>query len=171
MTSQESNTPFNFQCIDAIKVSLCIEKEGLGFYEKASKRAKAQKVKNAFARLAEEEKEHIRSLQEKARFLQPALSRKSEGVHVERYISLNLKGRVFPDLKQESIDLMEFENDAQALEMGIEAEKRSIEVLSRFLTEERKIDVRAIFMHLIVEEKRHLQTLEELQGKLAGDGP
>ncbi len=171
MTSQETNVPFNFQCIDAIKVSLCIEKEGLGFYEKASKRVRNSKVKSAFARLAEEEKEHIRSLQEKARFLQPALSRKTEGGDVERHITLNLKGRVFPDLKKREIDFLEFENDAQALEMGIEAEKRSIEVLSRFLTEEKKIDVRAIFMHLIVEEKRHLQTLEELKKTLSGNFP
>lgn len=166
MTASEASSTNNLQCIDAIKVSLCIEKEGLGFYEKAAKRVKSQKVKDMFRKLAEEEKEHIRSLQEKARFLQPVLSRRSEGGHIDHFISRNLKGKVFPDLKGKSLDLADFENDERALELGIEAERKSIEALTCFLSSERKIDVRAIFMHLIVEEKRHLQALEELKRSL-----
>ena len=58
-------------------------------------------------------------------------------------------------------------NDLEALEIGIEAEKRSIEVLEQLIKREKKIDVRAIFSHLVVEEKRHLAALEELKQSLS----
>jgi hypothetical protein len=40
-----------------------------------------------------------------------------------------------------------------ALEFGIESEKRSIEILSSLLKNEKKLDVKAIFLHLMLEEK------------------
>ncbi len=157
----------NFQCIDAIKVSLWIEKEGLGFYEKAAKHIKNPKVKSTFLRLAEEEKQHIQTLQEKARHLQPVLSRKSSGKNqVDVFISKNLKGKVFPSLKETSGDFSEMKDDLEALDFGISSEQRSIDLLSGLLQGEKKIDVRAIFLHLVVEEKKHLQALQELKNSL-----
>ena len=64
----------SFQCIDAIEISLFIEKEGLGFYEKAAKNVSDLRVKGMFLRLAEEEREHIQTLQNKLQFLKPAIS-------------------------------------------------------------------------------------------------
>ena len=43
----------SFQCVDAIEISLFIEKEGLGFYEKAEKFFSDPRVKDMFTRLAE----------------------------------------------------------------------------------------------------------------------
>ena len=70
-------TSNSFQCIDALEVSLSIEKQGFVFYDKAAKSAIDPRVRAIFSRLANEEKEHIQSLQNKARFLQPALRKKS----------------------------------------------------------------------------------------------
>ena len=50
--------------------------------------------------------------------------------------------------------------DREALEIGIESEKQSIVMLEKLLVTERKMEVRAIFNHLLAEEKRHLQILE-----------
>jgi rubrerythrin len=156
----------NFQCFDALKVSLCIEKEGLSFYERAGKAARDPEVKDMFARLADEEREHIRCLQEKAKYLQPALSRKAESHSVEQFIARRLKGKVFPAGKGRGWESPEFHTDAEALRFGIESEKRSIQALSELVMMERKIDVRAIFQHLMVEEKKHLSALEELQTRM-----
>ena len=57
----------SFQCVDAIEISLCIEKEGLLFYESAGKKVQDPQVRDMFSRLAGEEREHIQTLQEKAR--------------------------------------------------------------------------------------------------------
>jgi rubrerythrin len=134
------------------------------FYKKAAGKVKDQKVRKMFTLLAEEEKGHIETLREKSRFLQPAITRKSEEKnHIQR-IAKNLKNNVFPE-----IAFPKFESDLEALELGIESEKRSINALSGFLTEEKKLDVRAIFMHLIVEEKKHLVALRSLKKSLLAE--
>jgi len=163
------NSSISFHCIDAIEVSLCIERQGLIFYEKAAKKARAPKVREMFQRLADEEKEHIQSLQTKARFLQPALLNKtSSRKHVDKFIAEQLKGKVFPDIKGSGqSEIPDFQSDVEALDLGIQSEQRSIDVLSELLKKEKKIDVRAIFSHLLVEEKKHLAELEELRKTIA----
>lgn len=159
----------SFQCLDAIKVNISIEKEGLHFYEKAAKKVKNEKVKSFFVKLISDEKEHISLLEEKARFLQPVLSSKTGfNNQVETFIAKELKGKVFPAFchKDPPFDFDSIQNDQEALELGIQAEKRSIEVLSCLLSLEKKIDVKAIFSHLIVEEKRHLEGLEQLKQQI-----
>ena len=69
----------SFKCVDAVEISLFIEKEGLAFYEKAAKNALDSRVKDMFLRLAEEEREHIQTLQTKIQFLKRAISGKGTG--------------------------------------------------------------------------------------------
>lgn len=153
----------SFQCMDAIEISLFIEKEGLLFYESAGKRLKNLQVREMFSHLADEEREHIQSLQEKSRYLQPAIAgRNRSKEHLVRFIDDELKGRIFPAMNT----LQEIDSDKKALELGIESEKRSIEILQSLLEKEKKLDVKAIFSHLLVEEKKHLLMLQDLQTKL-----
>lgn len=158
----------SFKCIDAVEVSLHIEKEGLVYYQKASRRAQNPKVKDIFTRLANEEKDHIHSLQEKSKFLQPTLARKAEASReLESFIAENLEGKVFPGFQ--SGDGAEPKNDLEALGVGIESEKRSIEVLRDLLSREKKLDVRAVFMHLMAEEQKHLKLLENIRRALVSE--
>lgn len=157
------NERINLQCIDAIRISLCIEEAGMEFYKKAARKVKNPKIRLMFTRLAEDEKGHIDALREKGRFLQPALARLSVGENPVPDIAKNIKGSVFPEQA-----LPEFKSDLEALELGIESEKRSIKALSDFLIDEKKLDVRVIFMHLIAEEKKHLASLRSLKKSLSG---
>jgi rubrerythrin len=152
----------SFQCMDAIEISLFIEKEGLFFYESAGKKIQNPQVSAIFSRLADEERDHIQSLQEKTRFLQPAIvGRNRPKENLVRFIE-ELKGKVFPAMDA----LQDIDSDKQALELGIESEKRSIEMLQSLLEKEKKLDVKAIFSHLLVEEKKHLLMLQGLKTKL-----
>jgi rubrerythrin len=155
----------SFQCMDAIEISLHIEKEGLFFYESAGKRVENPKVRDMFSSLADEEREHIQTLQEKAKFLQPAIaSRTRSKEHLQRFVGEELKGKIFPDFKDPAAQ--NIQSDKQALDLGIESEKKSIEVLQGLLEKEKKLDVKAIFSHLLVEEKKHLSLLENLKKEL-----
>ncbi len=152
----------SLQCVDAIEISLFIEKEGLAFYEKAAKNVLDSRVKDMFLRLAEEEREHIQTLQTKIQFLQPAISGKGKTRRrVDSFISEQIKGKIFPTYELKAVN--KFKNDLEALDYGIESEQRSIETLARLLENEKKLDVKAIFLHLIVEEKKHLALLEGLK--------
>ena len=154
----------SLQCVDAIEISLFIEKEGLAFYEKAAKNVLDPRVKDMFLRLAEEERKHIQTLQTKIQFLQPAISGKGKTQRrVDSFVSEQIKGKIFPTFELKAVN--KFENDAEALDYGIEAEQRSIETLARLLENEKKLDVKAVFLHLMVEEKKHLALLKDLKEK------
>ena len=142
----------SFQCVDAIEISLFIEKEGLGFYEKAAKNVSDPRVKDMFTRLAEEEREHIQTLQTKVRFLQPAISGKGKTRrHLDSFVSNEIKGKIFPASETKAVQ--KFKSGMDALEFGIESEKCSIEILSSLLENKKKLDVKAIFSHLMVVGK------------------
>ena len=155
----------SFQCVDAIEISLFIEKEGLRFYEKAAKIVLEPSVKKVFLRLANEEKDHINILKNKLRYLKPAVQiRGKNNGDLNSFIEENLKGKIFKTCEN---DLnKKFKNDLEALEYGIESEKRSIQILNDLLVNEHKLDVKSIFSHLVVEEKKHLALLEELKAKI-----
>ena len=162
MKPNTKETQDSLQCIDALEVILNIEKQGFLFYDKAARSAVNPRVRAIFSRLANEEKEHIQSLQNKARFLQPALIKKtfSQKSKAENFIKNELEGKVFP---VPGCDEREVKSDLEALNIGIKAERRSIEVLSRLINDENKMDVRMIFNHLLAEERKHLVALEELK--------
>tara|TARA_Y100001936_G_scaffold44963_1_gene43825 strand:- start:988 stop:1506 length:519 start_codon:yes stop_codon:yes gene_type:complete len=156
------SSPISFQCIDAIEISLFIEKEGLSFYEKAAKNVLDPSVKGIFLRLAEEEREHIQVLQTKLKFLKPVISTKGRSESkVDFFIRDNLKGKIF-STSENKLE-KKFANAEEALNYGIESEKRSIEMLNYLLSREKKLDVKAIFAHLVSEEKKHLALLEGLK--------
>ena len=162
--SENYSRTMSFQCIDAIEISLFIEKEGLGFYEKAAKNVSDPRVRDVFLRLAEEERDHIQSLQTKIQFLKPAISGKGKvETRADAFVNEELKGKIFPSSDAETVQ--KYKNDVEALEYGIESEKRSINFLTQLLDKEKKLDVKTIFSHLIVEEKKHLALLEGLREK------
>ena len=155
----------SFQCIDAIEISLFIEREGLGFYEKAAKNVFDSRVKDMFLRLAEEERDHIQTLQTKIQFLQPAISGKNKAKSAaDAFVNEELKGKIFKASDYRAAQ--KYKSDAEALQYGIESEKRSINILNQLLDNEKKLDVKTIFSHLLVEEKKHLALLEGLREKI-----
>ena len=126
-------------------------------------------VQEVFRKLARAEKEHSKTLQEKWKYLQPVVNKRAPiNEEVNSFIQNEVKGRVFPNTESYLEKLPELETDLCAIEFGIACEKRSIEILEHLQDNERKIDVKAIFSHLIAEEKKHLAALEVLKADLEG---
>ncbi|QPJ64926.1 MAG: ferritin family protein [Candidatus Nitrohelix vancouverensis] len=170
MTDTDILPTLSFQCADAIEVSILIERQGIRFYEKASKVAKEPRVRSVFAQLAQEEKDHMQALQAKSGFLQPALPGKSMGKRaVEPSLAELIKTEIFPDEPKREADPAQLKTDEEAIEMGIQSEMRSIAILEKLLERERKMDVRAVFAHLLAEEQRHLILLRNMKEQL-GEG-
>ena len=144
---------------------MAIEREGISFYEQAIKKAKDPRVKDVFRRFGRDERDHAKTLQAKWKHLQPAVNKRSPtNEEVNRFIQNEVKGKVF-DL--DPLQVPEMKTDLEAVEYGMACEKRSIEILGYLLNAERKIDVKAIFSHLLVEEKNHLSELETLKAELS----
>ena len=85
---------------------------------------------------------------------------------VENFIEGKILGKVFPAPVEYRNKTYTAETDLEALNIGINSEKKSIEVLSQLVAGEKKMDVRVIFNHLLTEEKKHLMVLEELKQTL-----
>ena len=161
---EDCSRTLSLKCLDAIEINLFIEKEGLGFYEKAAKNVFDRRVRDMFLRLAEEERDHIQVLQTKINFLKPAISgRVKAESRVDALVNDELKEKIFP--ASDSGVVEKYKTDVEALEYGIESEKRSINILSQLLENEKKLDVKTVFLHLIAEEKQHLALLEDLRKK------
>ena len=159
---EDYSQTMSFQCLDAIEISLFIEKEGLRFYEKAAKNVFDRRVRDMFLRLANEEKDHVQTLQTKIQYLRPAISGKGKAeTRADVFVNEELKGKIFSSSDAETVK--KYKSDVKALEYGIESEKRSINILSQLLENEKKLDVKTVFTHLIVEEKQHLALLEGLR--------
>ena len=105
----------SFQCIDAIEISLFIEKEGLRFYEKAMKESSDPRLRDMFLKLAEEEKEHIQTLQTKIKFLETTISRyRKYSSQIVSFLTEELKGKVFP--MSETKMAQKYKQDSEVLE-------------------------------------------------------
>ena len=172
MTTFQNDKPItgiNFQCSDALQVCMAIEREGISFYEQTAKKISNPQVQEVFRKLAREEKEHSKTLQEKWKYLQPVVNKRAPiNEEVNSFIQNEVKGRVFPNTESYLEKLPELETDLCAIEFGIACEKRSIEILEHLQDNERKIDVKAIFSHLIAEKKKHLAVLDVLKADLDG---
>jgi len=167
MLHSDKNTSLKIQCNEALDLCISIEKEGIIYYEKFSKLVKNPKVKKIFCRLAEDEREHSKSLKGKAKFLQPALQKKFESNDsLNSFFQKEVKGKIFP-LNFDEDDSSK--SDKEAVEIGIQSEKRSIEILLKLLENEKKMDVRVVFSHLLAEEKKHLIALENLKNELLAE--
>ena len=91
-----STISVNFQCGDAIQVCMAIEREGISFYEQAVRKVTHPKVKEVFRRLAREERDHSKTLQEKWKHVQPAVQKRSPfNEEVSAFIQNQVKGKVF----------------------------------------------------------------------------
>lgn len=171
MAPSDKKTAVNFLCSDAIALCLSIEKEGVVYYEKAAKLTKNPKVRNIFNLLARDEKDHTKTLSSKAKFLRPAVQNKSfANEELEDFLSQEVKGKIFPVSKGKLKEIQVPSTDFEAIELGIESEKRSIRILTKLLEQEKKMDVRVVFSHLLAEERKHLINLEELKEELLREG-
>ena len=99
--------------------------------------------------------------------MKPALFKfKNKKIPINAFINKEIKGKIFPTYENNIVE--EFKTDLQALQYGIDSEKRSVQVLSHLLANENKLDVKTIFAHLVAEEKKHLLLLENLKANLTG---
>jgi rubrerythrin len=139
MESGSKDLPSSFQCIDALELSLNIEKQGFLYYDNVVKSAVDPRVRDIFKRLADDEKEHMQSLQSKARFLQPALKSKTSRREnkVESFIKNKILGKVFPTPAECQSKACIIKTDLEALNIGVGFEKKSIEILSQLVAGEK----------------------------------
>ena len=155
----------HFSGSELVTIAIGIEKNGLAFYRSLVTPEKSASARDAFKYLADQEEEHIKAFQV---MLDKLGDYKPPEVFAEEhslYLKALVDSEVFTGAKPNHEMAEKTTSDAEAINIGLEAEKNSILFYSvmRDLVPERD---REVVDRIIEEEKRHVVHLSHLKAKL-----
>jgi Fur family ferric uptake transcriptional regulator len=139
---------------DALRIAIATERSGLEFYTRASSITKDARGRRVFQKLAEEEKEHLGTLEARYRELlqqDPQLE--------SRPTFLFFKGAANGLFAAGADQLTKGVNDRQALMIGIRCERGSHKFFKRYGERFEDSEGKRIFLEFADEERMHLDLL------------
>ncbi len=160
----------NFNDVEALKIAINIEEEGLEFYATLVRTTKDSKVKEVFSRLAVSEKEHINRFQKIYSEIpsSPSTAQGAEDATMDLYLKYLVDTGIFSQKGEARKLAAEIKSDREALKIGIQAEKDSILYYSEAAKSTKYDSGKKVFELLINEEKEHLKLLAEQLKALKG---
>ena len=139
---------------DALRIAIATERSGLEFYTRAAHLTKDARGRTVFHKLAEEEREHLATLEQRYRELiatDPALE--------SRPTFLFFKGAATGLFEEGAAKLRKGVNDQQALLIGIKCERGSHKFFKRYGERFEDSQGKQIFLEFAAEEREHLDLL------------
>jgi Fur family transcriptional regulator, ferric uptake regulator len=143
---------------DALELTLAIERRGYTFYTNASRKTKNGSGRLMFQRLAAEESDHLRRLQEE----RESLLEKHEWLKREPArlpLSRKIVEEIFPQKELLKIEVKDETSDLDALNIAMNLERRSHQFFTDFAMQISDANGRKIFMDFAKDEESHLQAL------------
>lgn len=143
---------------DALELTLVIERLGYTFYTNASKKTKNDRGRVMFRRLAAEESDHLRRVQQEHRDLLHAhgwLKREPMRLPVSRKIAQE----IFPQKELLRLQVHDETTDLEALSLAMDLERRSQEFFRAFASQLSDPKGRKAFMEFADAEESHLEAL------------
>jgi rubrerythrin len=156
-----------FSASELINIAIGIERRGITFYDVMAKSTDNEQARDVFEGLVQMERQHLKVFEE---MLDEAGGQPPPGTsspEYSGYLQALVDSAVFTDDMITSEMATGAENDIQALELGISAEKDSI----LFYYEMRDLMPQRftqLVNNIIAEEKSHLQQLSEIKKELEG---
>lgn len=142
---------------NALRVALKMEADGIEMYEKAAQKCSNTLGKKMFLGLAEDEKSHIRMIEEiaKSQGLSAALEEARSGTPRERIKT------IFSQARDEIVEeVASTADDIMALKTALGMEKESHEFYRKAAGETSCVDESALFERLAKEENEHFGVLQ-----------
>jgi Fur family ferric uptake transcriptional regulator len=139
---------------DALRIAIATERSGLEFYTRAARITQDPRGRTVFHKLAEEEKEHLGTLE--ARYAQLL---KIDPQLESRPTFLFFKGAANGLFAEGAERLSKGVNDQQALLIGIKCERGSHRFFKKYGERFEDSEGKQIFMEFADEEKQHLELL------------
>jgi Fur family ferric uptake transcriptional regulator len=139
---------------DALRIAIATERSGLEFYSRAARMTKDSRGRRVFEKLAEEEKEHLGTLEARYRELlhqDPQLE--------SRPTFLFFKGAANGLFAAGAEQLARGVDDRQALMIGIKCERGSHRFFKRYGEKFEDSEGKRIFLEFADEERAHLELL------------
>ncbi len=152
---------------DALELTLAIERRGYTFYTNASRKTKNDTGRRMFQRLAAEESDHLRRLQQEHR----SLLEKNEWLKREPArlpLSRKIVEEIFPQKELLKIEVKDETSDLDALNIAMNLERRSHQFFKDFADHIADNNGRKIFMDFAKDEETHLKALVAEYNTLVG---
>jgi rubrerythrin len=140
-----------------IDFAMTQEREGMTFYNKASRKFEDKALKKLFAKLAGEEKKHLESFKSlKAKVQKKNVDENFRSTSVDEYLEALIKEGIFPkdDVMSKQIDKIKSVADVCAIAM--KAEKDAILLYSELAKASTDKEQKKMFTQLVKEEKSHI---------------
>jgi Fur family ferric uptake transcriptional regulator len=139
---------------DALRIAIATERSGLEFYTRAARLTKDARGRRVFEKLAEEEKEHLATLEKRyGELLQ------QDPLLESRPTFLFFKGAANGLFAAGAEQLARGVNDRQALMIGIRCERGSHRFFKRYGERFEDSEGKQIFLEFASEERAHLELL------------
>jgi Fur family transcriptional regulator, ferric uptake regulator len=139
---------------DALRIAIATERSGLEFYSRAGRLTHDARGRSVFQKLAEEEKEHLGTLEARYKQLLAANPELES-----RPAFLFFKGAANGLFSEGTDRLSRGVNDQQALMIGIRCERGSHRFFRKYGERFEDSEGKQIFMEFAAEEKQHLELL------------
>lgn len=156
-----------FSANELINMAIGIERRGITFYDIMAKSTDNDQARDIFEGLVKMERQHLKTFQEMLDEAGGEPPPETSSQEYAGYFQALVDSTVFTDDMITSEMATGAENDIQALELGISAEKDSI----LFYYEMKNLMPQrytSVVNEIIAEEKSHLQQLTEIKKKLEG---
>jgi len=154
---------------DALELTLSIERRGYTFYTNASRKTKNDSGRLMFQRLAAEESDHLRRLQDEYR----SLLSKNEWLKREPArlpVTRKMAEEIFPQKELLKVEVNDETTEVEALNIAMDLERRSHQFFKDFAGQIPDANGKKIFMEFAEDEESHLQALVAEYNKLASQG-
>jgi rubrerythrin len=156
-----------FSAGELINIAIGIERRGITFYDIMSRSTDNERAREVFEELVQMERQHLKTFQDMLEEVGGQPPREAATREYSGYFQALVDSAVFTDDTITSEMATGAENDIQALELGISAEKDSI----LFYYEMKDLMPRRfvpLVDRIIAEEKSHLQQLSQIKKGLQG---
>lgn len=161
-----------FNDLEALKISVDIEKSGERFYIKAANKVEEIDIKNMLLELAKQEREHADTFE---RLYNQAVNGKEKyddtylfQPEVSAYLTAMVQTTVFPNAEKQDEIMQNVNNIEDVLNLGIQAEKDSILFYTEMIIYSKLVEAKDAFRKLLGEEKKHLMDLQATLQKFKG---
>jgi rubrerythrin len=154
-----------FRAAEIFDMAIRIEKQGIAFYQACADSASDVKVQKVFEDLIDQEKTHIDIFSKMKEDYEDYRLPESYPGEMVSYINSFVQDQVFEDLSSGRGKGAEIKDPLNAINLGIEFEKRSILFYSGIKQAVRKSEKEAV-ESIIGEEHKHICQLLALRGKL-----
>ena len=133
------------------------ERDGMTFYNKASRKFGDKELKKLFSKLAGEEKKHLESFKSlKANAQQKNIDETFRSSGVDDYLEALIKEGLFPKDDAMSKQIDEIKSVADVCALAMKAEKNAILLYSELAKASIDKEQKKMFNQLIKEEKSHI---------------